>query len=146
MKVSNVMDEQQLSDDPAKIDLDALKKTMTPVSDFHWAHWFNKVVILIAAVEALREREVAWQPIEYGGNKHRIELHSKPPFDGKPVLIRTNTGVVEAWWKDWEATTNLEDPNDGDGWLWVCYDDKFTCELDDATHWQPLLDPPKDTP
>ena len=85
-----------------------------------------------------------WQPIEYGENAGHIELPKGAPFNGKPVLIRTNTGIVEAWWMDWESVPLLEDPHNGEGWLWVCYDDEFTCELDDVLHWMPLPDPPKD--
>ena len=80
-----------------------------------------------------------WRKIEYGENAGRIEFPTGAPFDGKPVLIRTNTGVVEAWWKKggWS-----EDPQyplyDFSGFVWVCYGDKFQEELDDATHWMPL--------
>ena len=79
-----------------------------------------------------------WKPIEYGENAGHIELPTGAPFDGKSVLIRTDTGVVEAWWMDWEASPTLEDPYDGDGWCWICYDDAFQCDLDDALEWMHL--------
>ena len=85
-----------------------------------------------------------WQPIEYGENAGHIELPKGSPFDGSPVLIRTNIGIVEARWMDWESHPTLEDPNDGDGWQWICYDDEFTCELDEALNWMPRPEPPKD--
>ncbi len=79
-----------------------------------------------------------WQPIEYAYNRGNIVLPAEAPFDGKPVLVRTNTGVVEAWWQDWNPSPTLEDSNDGDGWQWVCYDDEFTCDLDDVKEWMPI--------
>ena len=67
-----------------------------------------------------------------------INLPDGPPFDGNPVLIKTNTGIVEAWWQKAECAPLLEDPENMDGFCWVCYDDAFQLELDDAKFWTPL--------
>lgn len=81
-----------------------------------------------------------WKPIEYdhtaaGG----IILSKEAPFDGKPVLIRTNIGVVEAWWDNgsWSEDTPIA-PAEFSGFCWVCYDDKFQCDLDEAVAWMPI--------
>ncbi len=79
--------------------------------------------------------KLPWKTLMYSVYNGKISLGSDPPFDGKPILIRTNTGVVEAWWQDWESTPSLEDPNDGEGFQWVCYDDAFQCDLDDVLEW-----------
>ncbi len=67
----------------------------------------------------------------------RIDLGTEAPFDGKPVLIRTKIGWVEAWWDKGRIETYIEG-EEYEGWCWVCYDDKFQCELDDAIEWMPL--------
>ncbi len=85
-----------------------------------------------------------WKILLHSTYSGEIVLGSDPPFNGEPVLIRTRTGVVEAWWQDWESQPTVEDQNDGTGFQWVCYDDEFQCDLDDITHWMPLPDPPKD--
>ena len=85
-----------------------------------------------------------WKTLIYSTYNGNVSLGSDPPFDGEPVLIRTNTGIVEAWWMNWESHPTLEDTQDGEGWLWICYDNQFTCDLDDVTHWMPLPEPPKD--
>ena len=76
--------------------------------------------------------------IKYDHDKGNIILPNGPPFDGNPVLIRTNTGIVEAWWDMGEVRTDHEGVDNSTGWCWVCYDDKFQEYLDDATHWCPL--------
>lgn len=68
----------------------------------------------------------AWLPIEYDlADDGSIQLPDGSPFDGTAVLIKTTTGVVEAWWY----------AEDG---YWVCYDDQFSAELDDAKFWMPI--------
>jgi len=76
-----------------------------------------------------------WRDIEHQPDK--ID-ETKAPFDGKPVLVKTNTGIVEAWWCKAEITRDHEGIEDCTGFEWVCYDDKFTLELDEAKSWQPL--------
>lgn len=79
-----------------------------------------------------------WNPIEYlHGSKGEVHLPAGAPFDGEPVLIRTNTGVVEAWWAGAE-THQTPNGSETTGFCWVCYDDKFQLELDDAKGWMPL--------
>lgn len=73
--------------------------------------------------------------IDTSGN---INLPDGPPFDGNPVLIKTNTGIVEAWWQKAERRHLLEEPDNTEGFFWVCYDDMFQLELDDAKFWAPL--------
>lgn len=67
----------------------------------------------------------------------RIDLGTDAPFDGNPVLIRTKTGWVEAWWEKGYTVVHQEG-EEYEGWLWVCYDDQFQCELDEAIEWMPL--------
>ena len=67
----------------------------------------------------------------------KITLPSGPPFDGEPVLIKTRIGWVEAWWCAGTRTETLEGV-EYDGFCWVCYDDLFQCELDDALYWMPI--------
>jgi hypothetical protein len=59
---------------------------------------------------------------------------SKAPFDGKPVLIKTNTGIVEAWWDN--SPSNYE--KDEYGFCWVCYDNEFQLPIDYVYYWMPL--------
>lgn len=80
-----------------------------------------------------------WNKLEYFYDKNgSIEFPPGSPFDGKPVLVKTDSGIVEAWWQKWECTFNLEDPHDGDGFCWVCYDDMFQLELDEVLMWMPI--------
>ncbi len=67
-----------------------------------------------------------------------IVLPDCAPFDGKPVLVRTSVGIVEAWWQKWTSTPTLENQEDGDGWYWVCYDDAFQLDMDDVLEWMPV--------
>ncbi len=61
---------------------------------------------------------------------------TKPPFDGKSVLIKTGSGIIEAWWSKGEINMgNLHIKDDAE---WVCYDDQLTEEFESATHWAPL--------
>jgi hypothetical protein len=81
-----------------------------------------------------------WKKVKYDFAKNGdIELPEGAPFDGKPVLIKTNTGIVEAWWYlgGWSEATP-DHPTEYDGWYWVCYDDQFHVELDDAKGWMPI--------
>lgn len=66
------------------------------------------------------------------------------PFDGEPVLVKTNVGVVEAWWVKGEPYRDHDGVPDCDGFQWVCYDDAFQVDLEDVTHWMPLPSPPKE--
>ena len=78
-------------------------------------------------------------PIMYEHDeKGNITLPSAPPFDGEPVLVKTNTGIVEAWWMKAEAHPLFEEPDNTEGFMWVCYDDAFQLELDDVKAWMPL--------
>ena len=66
-----------------------------------------------------------------------ITTPSCPPFDGKPVLIKTNIGWVEAWWCAGTRTETLEGV-EYEGFCWVCYDDLFQCDLEEALYWMPI--------
>lgn len=59
-----------------------------------------------------------WQPIDTA------------PRDETEVLIKTNIGVVSAWFH----------AEPGECYQWVCYDDKFTIDGDcgSVTHWMPI--------
>jgi len=106
----------------------------------------RREIITTALTEAYERGQrdaMHWQPIEYEESAGRIELPRVAPFNGDPVLILLAQGAVEAWWMDWEPSPTLEDPNDGDGWCWVCLDDSAPfAMLDDASHWMPLPTPP----
>ena len=81
-----------------------------------------------------------WLPIEYEhDDKGTILLPQGAPFDGKPVLIRTTTGVVEAWWDhgSWSDDTPVATA-EFSGFCWVCYNDAFQVYLDDAKAWMPI--------
>ena len=82
----------------------------------------------------------AWKAVEYTlDERGSIVLPEGAPFDGKAVLIKTNTGVVEAWWHEGGWTDATPDhPAEYDGWYWVCYDDQFQVELDEAEAWMPI--------
>jgi len=54
-----------------------------------------------------------WQPID------------TIPMDGTEILIKTDVGVVSAWFCHEEPTNDARD----DGYYdWVCYDDMFTID------------------
>lgn len=80
-----------------------------------------------------------WTDLNYEHDEQGdILLPRVAPFDGKPVLIKTNTGIVEAWWDHGEVRTDHEGNDDSTGFEWVCYDSEFTCELDDVKCWMPI--------
>lgn len=77
---------------------------------------------------------------DYDEKTNRIVLPEGPPFDGKPVLIRLAAGWCEAWW-DNEIIKSTTPDTYGDvisGWSWVCMDDDFQAELDEAIEWTEL--------
>jgi predicted SnoaL-like aldol condensation-catalyzing enzyme len=59
-----------------------------------------------------------WKPIETA------------PRDETEILIKTNIGVVSAWFHS----------EPGECYQWVCYDDAFTIDGDckSVTHWMPI--------
>lgn len=76
--------------------------------------------------------------IEYDiDDKGSIVLPTGAPFDGKPVLIRLARGWCEAWWEE-SSQYDTQDGLEYEGFCWVCLDDKFQAELDDAKEWLPL--------
>ena len=66
-----------------------------------------------------------------------IELAPGQPFDGEPCLIKLHDGWVQAYWQKQEIITTV-DGSEADGFYWVCLDDRFTAELDEAKEWWPL--------
>jgi len=68
---------------------------------------------------------------------HRILLPQGAPFDGKPVLIKVASGWCEAWWLQ-ESITQTAEGSEADGFYWVCMDDDFHADLDEAKYWLPL--------
>jgi hypothetical protein len=78
-------------------------------------------------------------PIEYKYNETTgdIILPKEAPFDGKPCLIKLAEGLVEAWWEDGKEIHTYEGI-EYEGFQWICLDDKFQEELDNASYWMPL--------
>ncbi len=77
-------------------------------------------------------------PINYDyDSKGNICLPDGAPFDGNPVLIKIAEGWCEAWWDRGRKIDTLEG-TDTEGFCWVCLDDKFQADLDDAKYWMNL--------
>jgi len=84
--------------------------------------------------------------IEYEqDDKGNITLPDGLPFSGESVLIKTQDGWVEAWWCEL-VISNGPDGMEYEGFEWVCLDDKFTLELEQAEEWMPLPEPIKTRP
>lgn len=83
-------------------------------------------------------------PIEYEYDRDtgNIVLPQGAPFDGSPVLIKLAAGWCEAWWVQGE-TTETQDGKEYDGFHWVCMDDQFQAELDEAEFWTALPEAPR---
>jgi len=90
-----------------------------------------------------------WQPIEKAYADKEIMQ------DQKSIIILTGTGAVEAWFCKGEWSDHYENGPEYSGDFWVCYDDKFSLEVEtckeddgtmvyfsDVTHWMPLPTPP----
>lgn len=76
--------------------------------------------------------------VEYSHDaKGNIVLPTGAPFDGKPVLIRLAAGWVEAWWDEGRKVEHQEGV-EYEGFCWVCLDDQFQAELNEAKDWLPL--------
>lgn len=76
-----------------------------------------------------------WQPI------------ATAPRDRTPILIKTNVGIVEAWYAPLEPAFDHEGNDNSWGDCWICYDDAFEIEVEahngqywdgQVTHWMPL--------
>lgn len=76
------------------------------------------------------------------------------PRDGTEVLLRTNIGVVSAWFQPSEKHETVNGP-EWDGAMWVCYDDAFQIEVEEPPSgyidagvlgWQPLPAAPQPAP
>jgi hypothetical protein len=66
-----------------------------------------------------------------------IIIPSEAPFDGKPYLIRFPSGWCEAWWDEGRIVQHQEGA-EYEGFQWVCMDDSFQEELDNAKEWTEL--------
>jgi hypothetical protein len=55
---------------------------------------------------------------------------STVPLDGTEVLLKTNIGVVSAWWATPVITHDYFDGDDMEGCEWICYDDKFRIQVE----------------
>lgn len=75
--------------------------------------------------------------IEYDVVGNKIVLPSGAPFDGKEYLIRFASGWCEAWWNGDIITSTVPDSYGEvlSGWTWICMDDDFQKELDEALNW-----------
>jgi len=119
---------------------DLLNLIPAPPNWLMWLALFGTILWMLVAFFYWRQcgRLVKWHILKYDYHRGKIILPAGAPFDGKPVEVLTNTGIVEAWWMDWEHG-NPDDPSDGDGWCWVCYDDAFQVELDDVKAWRKII-------
>jgi hypothetical protein len=95
-----------------------------------------------AMIEKLGLPVVVPRKIEYSyaDNGSYIVTPPGPPFDGKPVLILLASGWCEARWQPQTISRTLEG-DEPEGFYWVCMDDDFQADFDDAKYWLPL--PPK---
>ena len=76
--------------------------------------------------------------VKYYYDEHGcIITGNRAPFDGEPVLIKLASGWCEAWWAEAEYTETVDGP-EASGFCWVCLDDHFEAELDEALEWLPL--------
>jgi len=59
------------------------------------------------------------------------------PMDGTEVLIKTDTGIVSAWFCNERPTNEAQDDGRYD---WICYDDMFTLDGHDNNieAWMPI--------
>jgi hypothetical protein len=71
------------------------------------------------------ENTIAWQPIK------------TIPMDGTEILIKTNAGIVSAWFCI-EYPTN--DSKDDGVYDWICFDDEFTIDghSSEIIGWMPI--------
>ena len=60
--------------------------------------------------------------ISYNKDTHELHITTGVPFDGSNYLIRTDLGIVEAWW-------------DSEAFEWVCHDDMFQRSFDEVHEW-----------
>jgi len=75
----------------------------------------------------LRRDNMNWLPME------------TIPMDGTEIIIKTNVGIVSAWFCSEEPSNDAKD----DGcYHWICYDDMFQLDGDDSTieGWLPITD------
>ena len=66
-----------------------------------------------------------WQPVE------------TIPMDGTEILIKTDVGIVSAWFWHEEPTNGAKDDGCYD---WICYDDMFQIDGHDNNiyEWMPM--------
>lgn len=79
------------------------------------------------------------QPITYDVDEKsgNIILPEGAPFDGNPVLIKIAAGWCEAWWEP-ASKSETQSGTEYEGFHWVCMDDQFHADLDDAHFWTAL--------
>lgn len=88
--------------------------------------------------ESLPAAAASPQPCEYTFTENGdIVLPDGAPFDGEACLIKIANVWVEAWWMRGRSFETQDGP-DHEGFEWVCLDDKFSAELDEAKFWMPL--------
>lgn len=87
-----------------------------------------------------------WQPIE-------TALYQKDVYDGAEILLLTTIGITQARF-DAGGWTENQEGREYDGAVWVCCDDQWQIEIEDAgpefadwyygmaTHWSRLPPPP----
>ncbi|MCR1347567.1 DUF2958 domain-containing protein [Acidithiobacillus ferrooxidans] len=77
-----------------------------------------------------------WQAIQYQHDDDRLYVdETRPPFDGKPVLIGTPDGIAEAVWKP-ASTKYTAEGAETNGFYWSHATDDL--DLDEVRAWHPL--------
>ncbi|MDA8115367.1 MAG: DUF2958 domain-containing protein, partial [Acidithiobacillus sp.] len=79
-----------------------------------------------------------WQAIQYQHDDDHLYVdETRPPFDGKPVLIDTPDGIAEAVWKP-ASTKYTAEGAETNGFYWSHATGDL--ELDEVRAWHPLPD------
>lgn len=85
------------------------------------------------------------QPIEtdydWDSDPPKLIFPERPPFDGKPVWLVTEMGIVQGRWvRERKYTETLGGINwtETEGDFWLCFGDQFAMELEQPLGWFPL--------
>lgn len=84
----------------------------------------------------------AWEKVDYtyDDNERKIVIDRKlPPFDGRPVLISTPDGMMEARWRDGlhKPTPPSQGDDDLEGVCWAAEIGRYTYAVHEVSFWMP---------